>query len=154
MYPPNTAKVTVQLTRNLAHKWYTEVQRSPLWVLAQSTQWNSVELELQIILSQVFRFIWKTKAGILETVHPAKLCLVNNRGLSSFVLAVSGGVGSTREAIELPWLVKLFLACHHPASLSLFVKVLNGLVYAVLSAKTYMPLWKCVVLFQNLQVVW
>lgn len=58
---------------------------------------------------------------------------MDNRELSSFVLALSGGVGRTKESIELSWLVELLLTCHHP----LFFKVPHVLFCAVLGADTH-----------------
>lgn len=56
--------LTFRLTRNLPHRG-TEFQHS-LWVFGQSIQWNSAEFKKKPtdFLSQVFRFIWKTKTGL------------------------------------------------------------------------------------------
>lgn len=66
---------------------------------------------------------------------------MDNREVSSLVLAVSGGVGGTKETIELSWLVKLLLAFHpHLFFFFFFFKVPRALAYAVLRAKTYTAL--------------
>lgn len=49
--------------------------------------------------------------------------------------SVSGGVGRTKETIELSCLGKLLLVCPHPHSL--FFKVLQALVYAVHRANSH-----------------
>lgn len=58
---------------------------------------------------------------------------MDNGDLSS--LALSGGVGSTKETIELSCLGKLLLVCPHPHFLCF--KVLQALVYAVLRANSH-----------------
>lgn len=84
-------------------------------------------------------------------VYYTEFSWMDNSELSSFVLSVSGGAGKTKETIELSWLVKLLLDCHHPLFFYYFSffffkkKVLHKTIYPTLKM--------CGTLFQHLQGV-